>query len=88
MEASDRHHTSDMTLVAYLAAKHIVHSHMELDGDEVTWYIPLSEALARELDDYREKKALVEPIEFMRQVTRVRRRMFAFIDEERERSAA
>jgi hypothetical protein len=80
------HHTSDMTLVAYLAVRHIAHDRMELNGDEVTWYFPLSEALTRELDEYREGMALVEPVEFMRQVTRTRRELFQF--KERQRRAA
>lgn len=78
MEGDGCFRTSDMALATFLATRHIVHRGMELTGNEVVWLIPESEALSRELDDYRLGQARVEPVEFTRQMTRTRREMFQF----------
>ena len=77
-------HTSDMTLVAYLAVRAIAHDRMELNGDEVVWFFLDSKALSRELDLYRQGKALVEPVEIVRQVARTRRQLFQFKELQRQ----
>jgi hypothetical protein len=74
--------TNDMTLVAFLATRHLSHSAMEYDGDEAQWVLPLSVALERELDMFRQGEAEVEPVRFAQQLVRTRKELFRYLEDQ------
>jgi hypothetical protein len=69
------HYTDNMTLVAYLLTCRIRHSQTELRGNQVIWVFRLEPDFAAALGKFDRRHAQVEPVEFHRALTKVRREM-------------
>lgn len=78
----DLYKTKDMRFVAYLDLQGIEHVSMELEpaSADAVWVFEPSDDLTRYMAEFFASEARVEPIEFLRKYTKVRRIMNEFRD--------
>ena len=76
----DSWRTQEMALVAFLSLQGIEHMNMERNGRSCFWYFEESDELHDKVDEYLQGDGLVEPRAFNDTFARIKRDMFAFLN--------
>lgn len=78
------HRVNDLALVAVLSLQGHTPQSMEMDGRTCYWIFRVSDGLMDVIDDFGSHRSAVEPREYNREFSRLKKEMFTFINETRQ----